>query len=89
MREIDRGAAMIAPDGLSALARELLLALRSEPLDVHQLTADLGASSVMIAAELEMLIEFGLVHGVTVESGRQAWGLTVRGRSRIATGREP
>jgi predicted ArsR family transcriptional regulator len=76
-------------DGLSASQRELLLALRREPLDVHQLAADLAVTRVAVAAELDVLIEFGLVHGVTVDSGRQASGLTVRGRSRITTGSEP
>jgi predicted ArsR family transcriptional regulator len=69
------------PDGL---AGELLLALRSEPLDVHQLAAELAVIPVAVSAELEGLIEAGLIHAVTVESGRQAWGLTVRGRARVA-----
>jgi predicted transcriptional regulator len=76
-------------DGLSASARELLLALRREPLDVHQLAADLAATRTVVTAELQALIQAGPVHGVTVDSGRQAWGLTIRGRSRIATGDEP
>jgi predicted ArsR family transcriptional regulator len=76
-------------DGLSASARAFLLALRGGPLDVHQLVAELAVIPVAVAAELEGLIEAGLVHAVTVESGRQAWGLTIRGRSRIATGDEP
>jgi predicted ArsR family transcriptional regulator len=76
-------------DGFSASVREFLLALRSEPVGVHQLAADLAAARVAVAAELEMLIQAGLVHVVTVEGGRQAWGPTVRGRSRIATGGEP
>jgi hypothetical protein len=65
---------------------ELLLALWFEPLDVHQLAADLAAAPFVVGAELQMLIEAGLVHAVTVDSGRQVWGLTVRGRSHVATG---
>jgi hypothetical protein len=76
-------------DGLSASAREFLLALRGEPLDVDRLAADLAVIPVAVTVELEGLIKAGLVHAVTVESGRQAWGLTIRGRSRIATGGEP
>jgi hypothetical protein len=76
-------------DGLSASAREFLQALRSEPLEVHQLAVDLAVIPVAVTAELEGLINAGLIHAVTVESGRQAWGLTIRGRSRIATGGEP
>jgi predicted ArsR family transcriptional regulator len=74
------------PDGL---ARELLMALRSEPLDVHQLAVDLGVIPVTVMAELEWLVELGLVHAVAVESGRQAWGLTVKGRTRLAGETEP
>ncbi len=77
---------MSAPDGLSASARELLVALRSEPLDVHQLCVDLASTPVVVAAELEALMQAGLVHGETVGSGRHTWRLTVRGRSRIGTG---
>lgn len=77
---------MSGSDRLSASARQLLLALGSEPLDIHQLAADLVATRVVVAAELQMLVKAGLVHAVTTQSGRQAWGLTVRGRSRIAPG---
>jgi predicted ArsR family transcriptional regulator len=71
---------------LDGFAHELLVALRHEPLDVHQLAAELAVIPVAVTAELEGLIEFGLVHGVTVDSGRQAWGLTIRGRSFVARG---
>lgn len=75
---------MSGSDGLSISERELLLALGAGPLDVDQLAAELGAAPVVVAAELQALSQAGLVHGVTVLGGRQAWGLTVRGRSRIA-----
>jgi len=76
-------------DGFSGSALELLLALRPEPLDVDQLAAELAVIPAAVMAELERLIEAGLVDAVIVESGRRAWGLTIRGRSRIATGGEP
>ncbi len=76
---------MSGADGFSGSALELLLALRSEPLDVDQLAAELALIPVAVTAELEGLIEAGLIHAVAVESGRQVWGLTIRGRSRIAT----
>jgi predicted ArsR family transcriptional regulator len=76
-------------DGLSASAREFLQALRSGPLDVQQLAADLAVIPVAVTAELEGLIEAGLVHAVTVDSGRQAWGLTIRGRTHIAMDGKP
>lgn len=74
---------MSGPDRLSASAREFLQALYGEPLDVHQLAAELAVIPVAVMSELEGLIDAGLVHAVTMESGRQAWGLTVRGRSRL------
>ena len=39
---------------------------------------------VAVTAELRAVSEAGLVHGVTMETGRQAWGLTVRARTRGA-----
>jgi hypothetical protein len=68
---------------VSAVGFELLLAVRAEPLDVHQLCADLAASPTVVTGALEGLIEAGLVHGVTVKDGRQQWGLTVRGRWQV------
>ncbi len=59
------------------------------PRHIHNCPALGHTGAVPVTAELEGLIEAGLVHAVTVESGRQAWGLTIRGRSRIATGGEP
>jgi predicted ArsR family transcriptional regulator len=76
-------------DGLAVSQRQLLLVLRDEPLDVDQLAARVGATRTAVAAELQTLIDAGLVHAVTVSwSGPQAWGLTVKGRSRTATGGE-
>lgn len=77
---------MSASGGLSPFAGELLLALRCEPVDVDQLAAALGVIPAAVMAELEALIEAGLVGAVTVESGRQAWGLTVKGRWRMGGG---
>jgi hypothetical protein len=77
-----------AADGLDGLARELLKALRGEPLDVRQLAVELAVIPVAVTGELNALIEAGLVHPVTVESGRQAWGLTVKGRTRLMRGSE-
>ena len=77
---------MSASGGLSPLAGELLLALRSEPLDVDQLAAALGVIPAAVMGELEGLIEAGLVDAVSVESGGQAWGLTVKGWSRVGGG---
>jgi predicted ArsR family transcriptional regulator len=62
----------------------LLLALCSQPLDVDQLAAELGLIPVAVTSEVHELIEAGLVHAVTMETERLAWGLTVRGRSRVA-----
>ncbi len=62
----------------------MLLALRSQPLDLYWFTVDLATTRFIVSAELDGLIEAGLVHGVTVESGRQASRLTIRGRSRIS-----
>jgi predicted ArsR family transcriptional regulator len=75
-----------ASGGLSSFAGELLIALRSEPLDVDQLAAALGVIPAAVMAELEGLMEARVVHPVTVDSGRQAWGLTVKGWSRIGGG---
>jgi predicted ArsR family transcriptional regulator len=72
-----------APGGLSPFAGELVLALRSEALDVDELAAALGVIPAAVMAELEALLEAGLVGVVTVESGRQVWGLTMNGRSRV------
>ncbi len=63
---------MSGSDRLSASGRQLLLALGSEPLDIHQLAAGLVATRVVVAAELQMLVKAGLVHGATMQSGRQA-----------------
>jgi len=71
-------------DGIDGLARELLRALRDEPLDVHQLAVQLAVIPVAVTAELTALMRSGLVHGVTMERGRQAWGLTVKARTRLA-----
>jgi predicted transcriptional regulator len=59
---------------LDGLGRELLRALRAEPLDVHQLAAEIAVIPVAVTTELKALADRGLVHGVTMESGRQAWG---------------
>jgi hypothetical protein len=70
--------------GVDRLGHELLRALREEPLDVHNLAAQLAVIPVAVTAKLGALMESALVHGVTMESGRQAWGLTVKGRTRLA-----
>jgi DNA-binding HxlR family transcriptional regulator len=80
---------MSSGDGLDGLGHELLRSLRDEPLDVHQIAADLGLIPGVINAELKGLMDHGLVHGVTTESGRQAWGLTVTGRTRLHGEGEP
>jgi hypothetical protein len=64
---------MSGGDGIDGLGRELLCVLRDEPLDVHQLKA---------------LIHAGLVHAMTAADGRQAWRLTVKGRTRRTRERE-
>ena len=69
-------------DARSITARDLLLALRADPLDVRQLAVDLAVIPVAVTGELKALTEAGLVHAVTMDSGRQGWGLTIRGRSR-------
>jgi hypothetical protein len=69
---------------LDGLGRDVLRALRDEPLDVQQLAVELAVISVAVTAELRALSEAGLIHGVTMETGRQAWGLTVKGRTRLA-----
>jgi predicted transcriptional regulator len=69
---------------LDSLGRDVLRALRDEPLDVHQLAAELAVIPVAVTAELRALSEAGVIHGVTMETGRQAWGLTVSGRTRLA-----
>jgi predicted ArsR family transcriptional regulator len=61
----------------------LVRALRSEPLDVDQLAMALGVIPAAVMAELEVLTDAGLVGVVTVEGTRQAWGLTMKGRSRV------
>jgi predicted ArsR family transcriptional regulator len=75
---------MSTADGIDGLGRELLRALRAEPLDVPQLAVDLGVIPVAVTTEVDALMERGLVHGVTVERGRQAWGLTIKDRSGLA-----
>jgi hypothetical protein len=65
------------------------VALRDEPLDVHQRAPELAVIPVVVTAELKELMDRGLVHGVTMESGRQAWGLTVKGRARLAGEAKP
>ena len=40
--------------------------------------------SVAVTAELTALMEGGPVHDVTMESGPPVWGLTVKGRTRLA-----
>ena len=65
---------------LSTEAHAVLIALRSQPLDVHQMRADLAASPTEIISELRALLEMGLVHARTEQGGRQVWVLTVRGR---------
>ena len=80
----DRGDATIEPHaGLSTSAVELLHALRAEPLDAHQLASELAWTEPRVRGTLDEVIDAGLVRGATVESGRQAWGLTIRGRARI------
>jgi len=79
---------MSGGDGIDGLGRELLCVLRDEPLDVHQLAADLGVILVAVTAELKALIHAGLVHAMTAADGRQAWGLTVKGRTRRTGERE-
>ena len=74
---------------IDRLGRELLLALRDEPLDVHQLAAELAVIPVAVTAELTALMGSGLVHGATMESGRHAGGLTVKGRTRLAEEAKP
>jgi predicted ArsR family transcriptional regulator len=69
--------------GLSEFAGELLLALRSEPLDVDEMAVVLGVIPAAVMAELEVLTEAGLAGVVTAEAARQAWGLTMRGWSRV------
>ncbi|HUA49376.1 MAG TPA: ArsR family transcriptional regulator [Solirubrobacteraceae bacterium] len=69
---------------LAELGRDVLRALRNEPLDVHQLAAELAVIPVAVTAELRALSEAGLIHGETMETGRQAWSLTVKGRTRLA-----
>ena len=73
---------MSESDELSTAAQAILIALRSEPLDVHQMRADLAASPAQIVGELRALLGKGLVHAATVKDGRQVWGLTVKGRWR-------
>jgi len=68
---------------LDELGRDVLRALRDEPLDVHQLAAELAVIPVAVTAELRALSEAGLIHE-TMETGRQAWSLTVKGRTRLA-----
>ena len=70
--------------GIDGLGPDLLRALRDEPLDVHQLAAELAVIPVAVTAELKALSEAGLIHGVTMETGNQAWGLTLKGRTRLA-----
>ena len=74
---------MSASGGLSPFAGELLLALRSEPRDVDQLAVVVGVIPAAVMAEVEGLIEAGLVDAVSVESGCRAWGLTARGHSLV------
>lgn len=74
-------------DEVSWFAGELLRALRCEPLGIGQLAAALGVISAAVGAELEGLVEAGLVQTVSVESGGAAWGLTVKGYARIAAER--
>jgi len=69
---------------LDELGRDVLRALRDEPLDVHQLAAELAVIPVAVTAELRALSEAGLIRGVTMETGSQAWGLTLNGRTRLA-----
>ena len=47
---------MSGGDGIDGLGRELLCVLRDEPLDVHQLAADLGVILVAVTVELKALI---------------------------------
>jgi hypothetical protein len=75
--------------GIDGLGPDLLRALRDEPLDVHQLAAELAVIPVAVTTELKALMDRGLVPGVTMESGRRAWGLTVKGRTRLAEGAKP
>ena len=63
---------------------DVLRALRDEPLDVHQLAAELAVIPVAVTTELKALMDRGLVPGVTMETGSQAWGLTLEGRTRLA-----
>jgi predicted transcriptional regulator len=53
-------------DGSEGLGRALLRALHDEPLDVHQLAADVGVITVAVTAELNTLIDAGLVHAMRV-----------------------
>jgi predicted transcriptional regulator len=69
---------------LDGLGRDVLRALRDESLDVNQLAAELAVIPVPVTAELRALGDAGLIHGVAMETGRQAWGLTVKGRTRLA-----
>ena len=72
---------MSGSDDPSGLADTILHALAREPLDTHQLCADLAVTSpTIVDAELKALITAGLIYPMTVQSGRQAWGLTARGR---------
>ena len=75
---------MSSADGLDGLGRDLLRALHDEPLDVHQLAAELAVVPVAVTAELKALMDRGLIHGVTISwSGRRAWGHTRKGRLRL------
>jgi hypothetical protein len=78
-----------ACDRFDGLARELLKALRDEPLEVHQLAAELTGIPVAVTAEPKALMNRGLIRSVTISwSGCQAWGLTRKGQLRLEeTGR--
>jgi hypothetical protein len=60
--------------GVDGRGQDLLCALRDDPLDVRQLAVNLGVMPVAVTTEPNGLIDAGLVHGATVEGGRQAWG---------------
>ncbi len=73
-----------APDAFrSAVMRELLLALRAGPLDIHQLDADLASTPLGLNGELQAAIDVGLVEAVVLETGRSAWALSRRGRDQL------
>jgi hypothetical protein len=68
---------------IEGLGRELSRSLCDEPLEVHQLPVDLGVIPVAVTAALNAMIDGGFVHAMTVDGGRQAWGFTVKGRTRL------